>query len=202
MNSTGLTGGAQALTLAVMAERLVFDYAIEAFFLRGLAGQVTPRLKTRLREVGLDLDQKLLPAYPFEAWRRCLELTASELFPALPEKDAWWLLGELMVRGYQQTSMGGAMLTLLAALGPHQRLGRLQKSIRSGNNYTLTRIKTVSPTMAEVWVNDTSPVRYFVQGLLFSGMLLGRVKGLTVDILGTDAEGTTYRIAWKEPQRG
>ncbi|SEK99027.1 Myxococcales-restricted protein, TIGR02265 family [Stigmatella aurantiaca] len=185
-----------------MAERLVFDYAVEGFFLRGLSGQVTPRLKNKLRQAGIDLDQKLLPAYPFETWLKCLELTAAELFPALPEKDSWWMLGELMVRGYQQTPMGSAMLTLLAALRPHQRLGRLQKSLRSGNNYTVTRTKAVSPTVAEVWVNDTSHVRYFVQGLIFAGMLLGRVTGLTVDILESDAEGTTYRIAWKEPQRG
>jgi uncharacterized protein (TIGR02265 family) len=184
-----------------MAERLVFDYAIEGFFLRGLAGQITPRLRQKLREAGIDLDQKLLPAYPFEIWRTCLALTATEMFPALPEKDSWWLLGELMVRGYQQTPMGAAMFTLLAALGPHQQLARMQKSLRSGNNYTVTRSRQVAPTVAEVWVNDTSHVRFFLQGLIFAGLLQGRITGLTVDIQGTDAEGTTYRIAWKDSRQ-
>ncbi|MDC0711982.1 DUF2378 family protein [Stigmatella sp. ncwal1] len=201
MNSTRLTGGAHALTLAAMVEKLVFDYAIEGLFLRGLAGQVTQRLKERLREGGIDLDQKLLPAYSFNTWLRCLEMTVAELFPALPEPDAWRLLGEFMVKGYQETPTGAAMLTLLTALGPHQRLARLQKSLRSGNNYTLTRLKTVAPTVVEVWVNDSSSTRYFVQGLIFAGMLMDRVPSLTVDILDCDAEGTTYRIAWRESRK-
>ncbi|ADO67942.1 conserved uncharacterized protein [Stigmatella aurantiaca DW4/3-1] len=185
-----------------MAEKLVFDYAIEGLFLRGLAGQMTQRLKDRLRQGGIDLDQKLLPAYSFDTWVRCLEMAVTELFPALPEPDAWRLLGEFMVKGYQETPTGAAMLTLLTALGPHQRLARLQKSLRSGNNYTLTRLKTVAPTVVEVWVNDASSTRYFVQGLIFAGMFMDRVTGLTVDILGVDAEGTTYRIAWRGSRRG
>ena len=59
-------------------ERLMFAHAVEALFGRALRGQVTERLKARLRQAGLDLDRPLLPAYPIAVWIAALEISVSE----------------------------------------------------------------------------------------------------------------------------
>jgi hypothetical protein len=60
-------------------ERLVFTPAMEALFVRALGRMVTPDLVSSLRELGIDLEKPLLPAYPFSQWVRALELSAAAL---------------------------------------------------------------------------------------------------------------------------
>ena len=62
-------------------ELLVFEQTIEAMFHRALNGRLTPRCKARLREAGLDVDQKPRPAYSLDAWMTFLRITAEELLP-------------------------------------------------------------------------------------------------------------------------
>ncbi|HEX8701438.1 MAG TPA: DUF2378 family protein [Myxococcaceae bacterium] len=181
-----------------MADKLVFDHTVEGLFLRGLNGQVTPRLKEKLRQAGLDLDRPLLPAYPFEVWKRCIGLAAQELFPEASEPEAWRRLGERLVEGYRETVMGSAMFTLLKVLGPRRTLERAQKNFRSGNNYTEVRFTDVSPTVVDVWMNDTDLVSHFTRGAMQAGMRTSGAPELQVNILHSDGQGTTYRVSWRE----
>ena len=184
------------LTLIFMADRLVFDHTVEGLFMRGLAGQMTPRLKEQLRLAGVELERKLMPAYPFETWAACIAVAARELYPDRPEPEAWRLLGERMVEGYRETAVGGSMFALLKALGPRRMLARAQQSLRSGNNYSEVRSKDVAPTVMEMWMNDTHMMRYFVQGTVLAALRASGVPDPTVDILHTDEQGTTYRVSW------
>ncbi len=184
-----------------MTGKLIFDHTIEGLFLRGLTGQVTPRLKLKLRQAGVDLDRPLLPVYPFEIWVRCIGLAAQELYPDVPEPEAWRRLGERMIEGYRETVMGSAMFTLLQALGPRRTLERAQKNFRSGNNYTEVRFTDVAPTVVDVWMNETDMVRFFAQGMIQAGMRTSGAPELQVNILHCDAQGTTYRVSWRE-QKG
>ena len=56
-------------------ELLIFEQTIEALYLRALHGRLTPECKARLRQAGLDVDQKLRPAYAFDAWMTFLRIT-------------------------------------------------------------------------------------------------------------------------------
>src|SRR4051812_37387064 len=117
-----------------MQEKLVFDQTREGLFVRGLEGRITPSLRLHLREVGVDLERKLLPAYPFETWCSCVRLAARELYAGAPEEQAYLALGERMVDGYRSTMMGRALFSVLQLLGPQRVLSRVQQSFRSGNN--------------------------------------------------------------------
>jgi len=50
-----------------MPEALVFSQSFEAL-LRALGGQLTEESKTRFRQIGIDFDKRLLPAYPLAVW--------------------------------------------------------------------------------------------------------------------------------------
>jgi uncharacterized protein (TIGR02265 family) len=181
-----------------MTDKLVFDHTIEGLFLRGLSGQVTPRLKEKLRQAGLDLDRPLLPAYPFDVWMKCIGLAAHELFPGTPEPEAWRRLGERLVEGYRETVMGSAMFTLLKLLGPRRTLHRAQKNFRSGNNYTEVRFTDVAPSVVDVWMNETALASHFTRGALQAGMRTSGAPELQVNIHHSDSQGTTYRVSWRE----
>ncbi|HYH97076.1 DUF2378 family protein [Hyalangium sp.] len=181
-----------------MQEKLVFDQTLEGLFVRGLEGRVTPTLKLHLKEVGVDLDRKLLPAYPFETWCSCVRVAARTLYTEAPEEQAYLALGERMVDGYRGTMMGRALFSVLQLLGPRRVLGRVQQSFRSGNNYTEVRMKELAPTHRELWVNEAGPTRYLVQGAILAGMRGCGVADAQVRVRSFTAEDVTFDVEWRE----
>ncbi len=181
-----------------MQEKLVFDQTLDGLFIRGLESQVTPSLRLHLREVGVDLDRKLLPAYPFETWCSCVRVAARELYADAPEEQAYRALGERMVDGYRSTVMGRALFSVLQLLGPRRVLGRMQQSFRSGNNYTEVRMRELAPTHMELWVNEAGPTRYLVQGAILAGLRGCGVRGGRVEVHSFTPEDVTFHVLWAE----
>ncbi|MFL5344087.1 MAG: DUF2378 family protein [Hyalangium sp.] len=180
-----------------MQEKLVFDQALEGLFVRGLEGQITPSLRLHLREAGVDLDRKLLPAYSFETWCGCVSLAARELYSGAPEEQAYHALGERMADGYRSTMMGRALFSVLQLLGPQRVLTRVQQSFRSGNNYTEARLQELTPVHLELWVNEAGPTRYLVQGAILAGLRGCGVDGARVEVHGFTPEDVTFHVLWK-----
>jgi uncharacterized protein (TIGR02265 family) len=181
-----------------MPERLVYEHTMEGLFIRGLVGRVSPTLKERLRTVGLNLDRRLLPAYPFETWCSCVRLAAELLLAELPEEEAYHHLGERMVDGYRETLMGRAQFGVLQLLGPKRVLLRAQQSFRSGNNYTEVRLRPLSPGELEVWVNEPGFTRYVVQGALVAGLRASGAAEPEVRVEAFTPEDVTFRVSWKD----
>ena len=181
-----------------MQEKMVFDQTLEGLFVRGLEGRVTPTLKGHLKEVGVDLDRKLLPAYPFDTWCSCVRVTARELYSGEPEEQAYHALGERMVDGYRATMMGRALFSVLQLLGPRRVLARVQQSFRSGNNYTEVRIRELASTHLELWMNEAGPTRYLVQGAILAGMRGCGVQEPRVQVRSFTQEGVTFDVTWAE----
>lgn len=182
-----------------MPERLVYEHTIEGLFVRGLAGRVSPGLKERLRVVGVDLDRRLLPAYPFDTWSMCVRLAAQTLVPELPEEGAYRHLGERMVDGFRETLMGRAQFGVLQLLGPRRVLHRVQQSFRSGNNYTEVRLRPLEASELEVWMNEPGTTRYLVQGALLAGLRASGAAEPVVRVAEFTSEDVTFHVSWKEP---
>jgi uncharacterized protein (TIGR02265 family) len=179
-----------------MSERLVFSHTVEGLFGRGLTGRVSPGLKEQLRQVGLDLDRPLLPAYPLATWSRSVELAAEMLYPDERREQALFKVGERMVDGYLETTMGRAMFGVLRLLGPQRTLGRMQKNLRSANNYTEVRLTEVSPREADLWMNEPGPLRYFMKGVLLAGLRGAGTPDVRVELRHFDDASVTYRVSW------
>ncbi|NTX35156.1 DUF2378 family protein [Myxococcus sp. CA033] len=181
-----------------MPEKLVFEHTFEGLFVRGLAGRVTPALRERLREVGLDLESKLQPAYGFDTWCSAVRVTAHELHPEEPPEVGYALLGERMVDGYRETIMGRALFSVIQLLGPRRGVGRARQMFRSGNNYTEARVDDVTSREVDVWMNEAGPIRYFTQGALRAGLrATGAVQPL-VTVRDFTAQDVTYRCTWRD----
>lgn len=178
------------------AEQVVFEQAMEGLFLRALHNRVSPRCRVRLKEAGLDLDRKLLPAYPFTTWMACLKVAGEEVFSSAPEKEAQFRLGELMIDGYKETFLGRAVLGLARVLGPRRTLLRATQNFRSGNNYTVSKLVEKSPTEVELWMNEVGPFPTFTAGIVFAAIRAAGAENLSVDVLGYDGHACTYRVTW------
>ncbi len=179
-----------------MAERIVFEHTVEALFVRALGERVTPELKSRLREAGLDLDRKLLPGYSQEVFTRLLQVSARALYPDASEEEGLCRLGERLIEGYQETVVGSALFGVLRLLGPRRMLERTQKSFRSGNSYTEARTTVVGEHAMELWMNEPDASRHFTRGTMLAGMRASGARDPQVDVLHFDSQGTTYRVTW------
>lgn len=179
-------------------ELLVFEQTLEALFLRGLQGRMTADCKARLRQAGLDLDQKLRPAYPFDAWMAFLRITAEELYPELPVDEGCRKLGQAHIAGYRDTLLGRAVLSLLRVLGPRRALGRATQNFRSGNNYTESRLVERGPRSFELWMNEVGAYPGFTAGIIHGGLEVAGATDIVIETAEHDGHACTYRISWSE----
>ncbi len=181
-----------------MTDRLVFDQTLEGLFIRGLSDQMTPTLKNQLRSLGVDLDRKLLPAYPFPVWSACVRLAAKELYGDEPPEVSYHRLGELMVDGYRSTLWGRALFRLLRLQGPRRVIGRAQQSFRSGNNYTEIRIRELGPLHLELRVNEEGLTRHLMQGAMLAGLRGSGAREPRVELKDFTEQDVTFHVTWEE----
>ncbi len=178
-------------------ERLVFSHVLDGLYFRALKGQVTPRLVQRLRaEAGVDLEKPLEPGYPHTTWTKCVQLTAQELFPGVPEDEALQRVGATLTRGYFDTLVGGALAAMLRVLGPARALKRMDRSLRSGNNYSESRVTELGPGKFTMWTNEAGPLRYNMMGVVRQGAEIAGAKNLQVRITHFDDDSTTFDLSW------
>jgi len=181
-----------------MSEKLVFEQTIEALFVRAVGSRMSPALRRRLKDLGIDLEKKLRPAYTFEQWMGSLKAGAEELFPSQPLDQAMFQLGELFIDGYRETFLGRAVLGVVRVLGPKRTLKRSTQNFRSGNNYTETRLTEVDDTTSELWLNEVGPYPSFTAGIIHAGLVACGVVP-TVTMEGHDGHACTYRVSWGAP---
>lgn len=179
-------------------ERVIFSSVVEGLLRHGLKGQVTPRLKERLRMAGLELDRPLLPAYPLNLWRHCLNLIAEELYPGVPRPEAFRRLATRHVEGYGSTLFGRAMYRILRLLGPRRVMLRMPETLRSTDNYTEARLVEKGPGAFELHLNSALDAPGYAE-TLFEGLLrLAGAQQPHAQLVHQDAEATTYLLTWKE----
>ena len=179
-----------------MNEKLVFEQTIDGLFRRGLKGQVTPRLKRRLADAGLDLDKKLLPAYPFADWCTFVSLASEELHGPGNVQVGYRLLGERVVDGFKESMLGTALFSVIKVLGPRRALMRVRQNFRSGNNYTEGEVFELTPTSYEVWMNEIGDIRYLTSGVLLAGVRALGAPQASVEVKTFDDAGVTYCVFW------
>lgn len=179
-------------------ELLVFEQTIEALFVRALGSRLTPDCKARLRDAGLDVDQKIKPAYSLKSWMAFIRIAAEELFPGVPLEESTFKLGEAYMEGFRETMLGRAVLSLLRVLGPRRALNRATQNFRSSNNYTESRLTEQGSNQFELWMNEVGEFPSFTAGLIHAGLTIAGAKEPRVELAQYDGHACTYRISWRE----
>lgn len=178
-------------------EQIVFAHTVEGLFVRALGGEVPPALRSQLRELGLDLTRKLLPAYPVPMWNQVLETTLATLYPGEPLPQSARKLGERMMEGYRNTLVGQAVLALAKVVGPRRALLRSKQNWRSGNNYSEVQVEELAPNDFRLTFNERGVSRWVSQGLLAAGLTFAGAPEVGVELERFSEHDVVYRITWK-----
>ncbi len=180
-----------------MADRYIYQVAVEAFFLRAMQGKLDAVAKARLRDAGMAVDEPLLSVYPADVFHRCVAVTAEAVYPAATPEDALYRVGRDHIDAFIQSYPGKMMVALARQIEPRMILEYTATFIRLGNNFTESRARVVGPTRSEIWINDVGDVPGWYRGIIQRGLELANVKGVSVALLpGTPPPAATFEVNW------
>ena len=129
-------------------------------------------------------------------WEKCLVICGEELYPQLSVELQLQEVGLLLTRGYFQTFLGSALAGLLKIIGPARSLKRMDRSLRSGNNYSEVKVTELAPNKFEFWSNETGLAQFNLVGVLRGGAEVAGAKNLRTEIARRDDDGITILLEW------
>lgn len=180
-------------------DRVVFSQVVEGLLKYGVGDRVTPRLRERLRRMGLDLERPLLPAYPVAQWVQCLHVIVEEVYPGVPAEEAFRQLAARHVEGYGHTLVGKALMRLLKLLGPRRTVHRMVQALRTSDNYTEVRLTELGPGTWEMWMNSVLDAPGYAEALFESFLRVSGAESPHVSRVRREEDSSTYLLTWKQP---
>lgn len=176
--------------------RVVYEQTFDGLFRVALGKRLSSAAHALLRAEGLELSGKLLPAYPVETWRRCVELAVRDLYPELPRSEGYRRIGSDLVQGLANTAMGRAMVGVGRLLGPTRTLRRMNTTFRSADNFVESRLTELSATRFELWINEVMGQPSYYQGILEACLPFAGARRVQVRVASREGTGATYHIEW------
>lgn len=176
-----------------MTEKLIFAQTIEGF-VRAL-GPLNEQARAKLRSCGIDVDKRLLPAYPLEQFLAALDYAGAAVAPSKSKEDQARELGRRFMEAYQETMIGRAMVAGMRVIGPWRTLERLSNKFRTGNNFSETKLTRLGATEAELWCNQVSRPGWY-SGIVTRGLELSGAKAVEVTLISHDDSGGRFHVRW------
>lgn len=181
-----------------MTQRLAFDSSVEALFIKLLGPRLGTEGQEKLRQSGLDLSRKLLPAYPAEDIARWIDLSMPFAYPGLTRDAAIHELGRESVDSFAQTMVGKALMVGLRLMGLRRVLERMTRGMRAGGNYLSCECRELGPRDLELTVNDHNTMPTFYTGMFEAIAGACGVNSAKVELLPITGAGCTVRVRWSE----
>ncbi|MBS1152514.1 MAG: hypothetical protein H6Q89_4212 [Myxococcaceae bacterium] len=146
---------------------------VAGLFEKGLAGAVTPELEAHLASEGIEL-RNLKQSYPYAAWVRGLEVTASELYGGEVLSDALRKLGARVVYTLrEQGVVKGPMITMGRLMGPQRVLKQIHNKPVRGADFLRIEVVDKGKHHLELHFNDGAIGDFIAGGLEAVVELLG-----------------------------
>ncbi len=174
----------------------MFDHVIDGMFRKSLGNRLTPACRAELKAAGLDLDKKLLPAYPLDAYFTFLEIAGKHLYPDKTVPQAMFALGAGFLDGYHETLMGRAILEFARLIGPARAVRRGAQTWRQGNNFTDVKVVERTPSCFELHFNLVGRHPEHTQGALYGALSVNTDLVVSVEILSREGQGAVYLVQW------
>ena len=145
-------------------EDLVYDFGVESL-LRALGPALTPELKAKVKDAGIDTGEKLLPGYPRAVWERVVVLIASELSTG-DLAAAQRALGARLTQGFAGTALGRMLAPAVRLTGVKRVMKQLPRNLTITNNFMKVVLEEVAPTEVRVTASHDSPSAEFLAGVI------------------------------------
>jgi len=179
-----------------VADRFIYQVAVEAFFVRAMKGRLDALARGRLREAGISLDEPLLSVYPADVFHRCVAIAAQAAYPGETLEDATYRAGRDHIDGFVQSYPGKMMAALARQIEPRMILEYTATFIRLGNNFTESRSRVLGPKRSELVLNDVGEVPHWYRGIVQRGLEVANVKGVEVGVTAATPPSVTLDICW------
>ncbi len=178
-----------------MPDKLIFAQTFEGLF-RALGDKLDAPLVAELRTLGVDPTTELKPAYPLDVFLQVVRRVGQTLAPGAPEAEQSELAGRRFILGYGHTMVGRAMLGMMRVIGPRRTLERLSRQFRTGNNFSETTLKELSPGAFELWVNQCKNPGWY-RGIIAAGLEHAGARDVSVEVVRHGEEGGTFHVRWR-----
>lgn len=172
----------------------VYEHTVEGLFFKALHGRIKPPLEERLKALGIDLKGKP-KSVPHAQWVQALHLAATELFEGTVDQRFRQLGNAVMLR-HEDTVMGKAVITVMRLMGPKRVLGRINTTLRSGNNYIQATLAPTGPTSWEGTVNECNGNPHYIAGVVERGLIISGAKEVKVEVSGFDGHSAMFKLSW------
>src|SRR5512133_710278 len=180
-----------------MADRYIYAVAVEAFFLRAMAGRLDVAAKGRLRDAGIAVDEPLLSVYPAAVFHRGVAIAAAAAYPGVAPEEAQHRAGRDHIDAFVLSYPGKMMAALARQIDPRTILEYTATFIRLGNNFTESRTRALAPNRVELWMNDVGGVPGWYRGIVHRGLERADVKEVAVAVVpGAAPPAATYHVSW------
>jgi uncharacterized protein (TIGR02265 family) len=180
-----------------VADRYIYQVAVEAFFLRATKGRLDAAAKARLREAGIAVDEPLLSVYPADVFHRSVAIAGEAMYRGLPADEAHYHAGRDHIDAFVESYPGKMMAALARQIDTRMILEYTATFIRLGNNFTESRSRPLTPTRAELWLNDVGNVPGWYRGIVQRGLEVANVKGVSVVVTpASPPPSVTFDVTW------
>ena len=176
------------------AEWFVYEHTVEGLFHRALRTRLTPAIQGRLKALGIDVNARAR-SVPHEQWKKAIHLAASELFEGSPD-ERFRQLGRTVMLRHDETVMGKAVIAVMKLMGPRRVLGRLNSTLRSGNNYIQANLAPRGPTSWEGTVNECNGNPHYIAGVVEQGLIISGGVNVKVGVSDFDGHSAKFLITW------
>ena len=175
-------------------EPLAYSSMVEGLR-RALGSRVDESAHRRFEELGIPMRGKLLPAYPRDVWLKVSIYAGQLLNPGLDAKAQRVALGRRFVRGYAETMVGKALVAAMRVLGSKRSLMRLERSFRTGNNYSRAVFREGEGGIEIDILGAPYPEWY--EGMVMESLEITGAKNISLTTLKYEPpELTTYRVSF------
>ena len=175
-------------------EWFVYEHTVEGLFHKALHARLTPALQARLKELGIDVKGKPR-SVPHAQWKQAIHLAATELFEGSTD-ERFRQLGRTVMLRHDETVMGKAVIAVMKLMGPRRVLGRINTTLRSGNNYIEANLAPIGPTTWEGTVNECNGNPQYIAGVLEQGLIISGGVNVKVDVSDFDGHSAKFQITW------
>lgn len=172
----------------------VYEHTVEGLFFKALRSRLTPALEQQLKVLGIDVKGKP-KSVPQAQWVRALELAATALFEGSTD-ERFRQLGHAVMLRYEETVMGKAVITVMRLMGPKRILGRINSTLRSGNNFIEASLSHTGPNSCEGTVNECNGNPHYIAGVLEQGLLIAGAKSPQVLVSEFNGHSARFQISW------
>lgn len=158
---------------------------------------------------GHPLTQKLQPLYckengrqmaevPVENYLQILEVLAQELYPELPQEDAFFRIGQEAVEGYRQTILGRIQFAAAKIVSPNKIAKIAPANTRQNSNFGEIRWEELAPTKFRYIFEETPVPIAFVAGNFLAALKTTRARKVRVSYRTPGFERGELIMEWEE----